>query len=329
MGERGRVYNGIYSDERWARVNPDNKAVMDDYLAELKQRQKKDTTIAQYRNDLRIILIYILEQKQNRSILELTKKDFRGLSLWYSNDLDCSNARVNRILSSLRSMLAYVEDDDEYDYDINAASKVKGLPSDPVKIDEDAFFLTYDEIMEIRQLLLDKGEIQLAVLHMMLFDSGGRRNEVFQINKDGLLDGNKTNVVEGKRGKMFPLVYLNDTKELIKQYLDWRGEDDIKSLWVDISGTKSALKSSQTLYNWVIRINKIYSEYKGKEYAFFPHSYRHSRAECLKQGADPRLNNKQFALEEVQIFLHHSDPKTTQGYMKDHSEDQIDEMFGI
>lgn len=330
MAKRGRVYNSIYSDEKWAMVNPNNISAMEDYLAELKQRQKKDSTIAQYKNDLRIILIYILEQKQNRSILELNKKDFRGLSLWYSGQLECSNARVNRILSSLRSMLAYVEDDDDYDYDINAASKVKGLPSDPVKTDEDAFFLSYDEIAEIRQMLLDKGELQLAVLHMMLFDTGGRRNEVFQIEKDGLLDNNKTNVVEGKRGKMFPLVYLNDTEELVKRYLEWRGEDDIKSLWADISATnKSALKSSQTIYNWVVRIAKMYGGLKGKEYSFFPHSYRHSRSESLRQGTDPRLGNKKFSLEEVQLFLHHSDPKTTQGYLKDHSEDQIDAMFGI
>jgi integrase len=330
MAKRGKVYNRIYTDEKWTNVNPDNIGVMEDYLAELRQRQKKDSTIAQYRNDLRIILIYILEQKQNRSILELNKKDFRGLSLWYSGQLECSNARVNRILSSLRSMLAYCEDDDDYDYDINAASKVKGLPSDPVKTDEDAFFLSYDEIIEIRQMLLDRGELQLAVLHMMLFDSGGRRNEIFQIEKEGLLDSNKTNVVEGKRGKMFPLVYLNDTRELIKQYLEWRGDDDIKSLWADISATsKSPLKSSQTIYNWVVRIAKMYGELKGKEYSFFPHSYRHSRSESLRQGTDPRLRNKKFSLEEVQLFLHHSDPKTTQGYLKDHSEDQINEMFGF
>jgi integrase/recombinase XerD len=330
MAKRGRVYNRIYSDEKWAQVNPGNKAIMEDYLAELTQRQKKKTTIDQYRNDLRIVMIYILEQKENRLVLELTKKDFRGLSLWYSNQLECSNARVNRILSALRSMLSYVEDDDDYDYDMNAASKVKGLPSDPVKTDEDAFFLSYDEIAEIRQMLIDKEELQLAVLHMILFDSGGRRNEVFQIEKHGLLDGNKTNVVEGKRGKMFPLVYLDDTKELIKRYLEWRGDDDINSLWVDIGPSgKSELKSSQTLYNWIVKIAKMYSEYKGKEYSFFPHSYRHSRSESLRQGTDPRLGYRKFSLEEVQLFLHHSDPKTTQGYLKDHSEEQINEMFGF
>jgi len=330
MAKRGRVYNRIYTDQKWSKVNSENKEIVDDYLAELKQRQKRDTTIAQYKNDLRIILIYILEQKQNRSILELNKKDFRGLSLWYSNQLDCSNARVNRILSSLRSMLAYVEDDDDYDYDINAASKVKGLPSEPVKTDDDLFFLTYEEVDEIRQMLLDGGNIDLAALHMMLFDSGGRRTEVFQAKKTDILDGNKTNIVDGKRGKKFPLVYLNETKELIKEYLEWRGEDDIDSLWINIKGgVKTPVKSSQTLYNRVVKIAKMYSDLKGKEYLFFPHSYRHTRAESMKQGTDPRLGYRKFSLEEIQLFLHHSDPKTTQGYLKDHSEEQIDAMFGF
>ena len=34
---RGRgVYNRIYSDEKWEEVNPDNKAIMDDFLTELR-----------------------------------------------------------------------------------------------------------------------------------------------------------------------------------------------------------------------------------------------------------------------------------------------------
>lgn len=333
MANRGKVYNRIYTPELWEKVNKENKIIMNDYLEEYKQRKKSKGTIDQYFNDLRIVFIFILNELNNQSILNLKKKDFRRFNIW-CQERDMSNARVNRLMSSIRSMLAYVEDDEEYDYEVNYASKVKGLAKEPVRIDEDDFFMTYEQIIRIRDELLKRGELKLAVLHMILFDSAGRRNEVHQILKEGLLEGNKTNIVKGKRGKTFPLVYLNDTKELIKQYLGERGEDDIESLWIIGKGENKKPASYETIYDWVLKIAKIFSEIEGRQIDIFCHSYRHSRIECLLQGEDPRLldeNGKprKYSLEEVQKFVHHSSSDTTSGYAKNHDEDVIDNMFGL
>ena len=280
-------------------------------------------------------MLYIKRFCNNKCIFELGKKDFRRLSLWLNEDLQLSSARTNRLMSSTRSLLSYCEDDDEYDYDNNIAKKVHGLPREPVKTNEEDFFMTYDQIMKVRAELLKRGKLQLTVLHMLLFDSGGRRNEVYQVKKADLMEGNKTNIVVGKRGKTFPLVFLNDTKELALQYFNKRGEDDIDSLWVVGSGDKRRKVTYRALYQRVVAISEILSELEGKEIHIFPHSYRHSRAECLLQGQDPRIIDpktgqpKVFSLEEVQLFLHHSDPKTTQSYAKDHSEEVIDNMFNF
>lgn len=333
--KRGRVYNRIFTEVEWNDVNSQNKLIMDDYLEEYKQRKMKPTTIEQYKNDLRIILLYIKRFCGNRCIFELSKKDFRRLSLWFTEDLKLSSARTNRLLSATRSLLTYCEDDDEYEYENNVAKKVHGLPKEPVKTNEDNFFMTFEQVMKVREELLKRGELQLAVLNMVLFDSGARRNEVWQVKKHGLLDGNKTNVVVGKRGKSFPLVYMTDTKDLIRLYLEERGEDDIESLWISGSGENKKEASSDTLYNRVVAISKILSEIEGREIQIFPHSFRHSRCECLLQGLDTRIIDKttglpkKFSLEEVQLFLHHSDPKTTQSYAKDHSEETINNMFNF
>lgn len=330
---RGRVYNRVYTPELWEQVNSENKDIMEDYLEEYRQRKKSKGTIDQYRNDLRIVFIYILKELRNKSILELKKKDFRRFNIW-CQDKGMSNARVNRLMSAIRSMLAYVEDDDDYDYDVNFAVKVKGLPKAPVRTNEDNFFMSFEQIMKVREELINMGELQLACLHMLLFDSGARRNEVFQVKKEGLLDGNKTNIVVGKRGKTFPLIYLNDTKELIGQYLEQRGEDNIESLWIiqDKNGKRPA--TYECLYDRVVKISKILSRLEGKDIEIFVHTYRHSRAETLLQGEDLRIldengNPRKFALEEVQKILHHSSSDTTAGYAKDHSEDEIDSMFGF
>lgn len=334
MARSRGVYNRVYTPELWDRVNPENKAILQDFLDEYKQQKKAASTINAYFQDGRIVLVYILQHHNNKSILEMTKKDFRNFSLWLTEDCDLSPNRVNRLKSTVNSMLTFAEEDDDYDYDINYAKKVKGLPREKVKTNEDDFFFTFDEFIAVRNKLVEMGDLQTAVLWSLAFDSAGRRNELYQVKKEGLLDGNKTNVVRGKRGKLFPLVYLNDTKELIRQYLEQRGEDDIESLWVSGHGDKKAEISSEALYGRFMKCSKILSEIRGEETNIFVHTARHSRLESLMQGTDERLkdkdgNNRKYTLNEVAVVAHHESIETTQSYLKNHDLDIIDEMFGF
>lgn len=304
-----------------------------DYLEEYEQRQRKPSTIKQYNNDLRIVMIYILNELDNAPITELTRKDFRRFSLHMTNEMKVSNARANRLMSAVRSMLTYIEDDEDYEYESNVALKVKGLPKAPVK-EEDDYFLTFDQIMRLREELIKRGRIQDAVLLMMFADSGARRNEIHQITKYGLLDGNRTNTVVGKRGKEFSLVYLNDTRELIAQYLEQRGEDDIDSLWITGSGGTKREVTYGALYDRIVSIGRVLSELEEEEIAIFPHVFRHSRAQILLDGEDDRLKdkdgkNKKFTLNEIQSLLNHSGIDTTQGYLRDNTDEIVDQMFGI
>lgn len=331
---RGRVYNRIYTPELWEQVNRENKNILNDFMAEYRQRRKAKSTIDAYQNDLRIIFIYILKNLDNRSILTLKKKDFRGLSLWLSEDCQLSSGRVNRLKSAVNSLLTFCEEDDDYEYDINYAKKVKGLEKVRVKDDDKDFFFSFDEFIQIRNILVEKGDLQLAVLWSIGFDSAGRKNELFQIKKAGLDKTNKTNVVVGKRGKKFQLVYLNDTRDLIAKYLEERGDDEIESLWIKGSGENKMPISKETIYSRIASISPILSEIRGEECNIFPHTMRHSRMECLAQGTDTRLLDSdgkpmKYPLEKIMIFAHHNDVSTTQGYLMNHDEEEIDAMFGI
>ena len=332
--ERGRIYNRIYTPELWEQVNPENKAILEDFLAEYRQQKKAKSTVDAYFQDGRIAMIYILQHHNNKSILEMTKKDFRNMSIWLSDDCQMSANRVNRLKATVNSMLSFVEDDDSYDYNVNYAKKVKGLPRERVRDNDDDFFFTYDEFVKVRDILVERGRLQDAVLLSLGFDSAGRKNELYQVVKHGLLDGNKTNVVIGKRGKKFPLVYLDDTKELIRKYLEERGDDDIDSLWIKGSGDHKSPVTKDSLYNRMRSISDIFSEVRGEPCNIFMHTMRHSRAECLKQGTDLRLvdeNGKPIAypLDKIMVFMHHSDVSTTQSYLMNHDEEEIDAMFGI
>lgn len=328
------VYNRVYTPELWEQVNPENKAILEDFLAEYRQQKKANSTIEAYFQDGRFILIYVLLHHKNKSILEMSKKDFRNMSIWLSEDCNMSANRVNRLKATVNSMLTYCEEDDEYNYDVNYAKKVKGLPRERVKTNDDDFFFTFKEFIAVRDKLVEMGDLQTAVLWSLSYDSAGRRNEIYQVKKTGLLDGNKTNIVKGKRGKTFPLVYLNDTKELIRQYLEERGDDDIESLWINGHGKNKVEVTKDALYNRILKCSKILSEIRGEEVNIFPHSIRHSRLECLSTGQDERLknpdgSNKVFDLDHVRVVAHHTDVGTTQGYLKNKDEDVINDMFGF
>ena len=331
---RGRIYNNFYTPELWEQVNKENKRILDDFLAEYKQRKKSKNTISSYFQDLRIILIYILKEHGNKSVLEMNKKDFRGMSLYFTEECGMSSARTNRLKSSINSLLTFCEEDDDYDYEINMAKKVKGIPRERVRDNDDNFFFTFEEFVKVRDILIEKGKLQSAVLWSLGFDSAGRRNELLQVEKHGLTENNKTNTVVGKRGKKFCLVYLDDTKELIKQYLEERGEDDIDSLWYKNLNGKHEPVTADALYDRICSISNILSEVRGEKCNIFPHTMRHSRLECLAQGTDTRLvdengNPKKFPLEQVQVFAHHSGIETTQSYLKNHDDDTINAMFGF
>lgn len=333
MARSRGIYNRIFSEEKWALVNKENKDILEDFLTEYKQQKKSQGTIDGYYQDLRIVLIKIMEDFGNKSILEMSKKDFRRLNIWF-DESGMSPARCNRIHSATNSLLTYCEEDDDYEYEVNTSKKVKGVPREKVKTNEDDFFFTFEEFIKVRDKLVEMGDLQNAVMWSLAFDSAGRKNEVMQVTKYGLLDGNKTNIVRGKRGKLFPLVYLDDTKELIRQYLEWRGEDNVDSLWISGRGESARPITIAALYDRILKCNSILEDIRGEETNIFFHTCRHSRIECLLQGTDDRIkdengNNKKFPLEQIMVLAHHSDVSTTQSYCKNHDEDTINEMFGF
>lgn len=332
MSEKS-VYNRIYTKEKWENVNKYNKSLMNDFLLELKSQKKKESTIKQYKNDLRILFIYILEELDNKPIHKLNKKAFRNYSLWLNTECNMSSARVNRLLSALRSMLTYATDDDDYsdDIEINHASKVKGLQKEKVR---DIVFLSMEEVNFIYERLIDKKKYQQATLLGLLVDSACRRNEAYQVEKSSISeDGNFTNTVTGKRGKKFRLLYNDMTKNAYALYMKQRGEDDIESLWVTYDKDGKARKASyESLYNWVVSWRKIVQDFSGEYKEFNAHSFRHIALELLSTGDHyvcKKLNKEKFELRELQLLANHSDISTTASYLADKSEDELLSAFGL
>lgn len=329
-----KVYNRIYTKEKWEQVNKYNKQVLEDYILQAKSEGKSKGSITQYYADGRIIMILIMELFDNKPLHKFTRKMVRNLILHFQS-MDHSPARINRLLSTFRNIMNFgMEGDEDYEEDFENCklnpSRVKGLKKEERR---EIVFLTMEEVNAIYDRLIRDENYQDATLLGLLIDSACRRNEAYQVEKDSIKeDGNFTNIVIGKRGKKFPLMYNEMTKKAHKLYMQQRGEDNIKSLWITGSGDEKEPCSYETLYYRIISWRKLLEEETGIYKEFNVHSMRHSCLNLLSIGEHyicKQLGDKKFELNELKLLANHESIETTNSYLEDRSEELLLSAFGI
>lgn len=323
------VYNRIYTKKKFEKVNKYNINLLNDYMLQIKAEKKSKGTQEQYYNDARIILIYILEELDNRPLYKLNRKSFRNLVLWLQEN-GLSAARINRMLSTCRNLLNFGLEDEEYEDEFNSTkinpTRIKGMQKEAVR---NIVFLTDEEIFTIYNALKKKGRYCEALLCAFMYESCCRRNEAYQVKRSDIeLDQNicKT-AVKGKRGKIYRPLYNDYTKEAFKLLEDNR-TDDNEALWITRSGKPASYES---LYAWVVSWRDILKEETGVYKEFNPHSWRHSCANNLENGTHylcRKLGTK-FELLQIQKLMNHSDLSTTQSYLEDRSEEELLATFCI
>lgn len=323
------TYNRIYTEEKWEKVNKFNKDLLGDYMLQIKAEGKSAGSQKQYFNDSRIIMIYILEQLDNKPLYKLNRKSFRNMVLWMQEN-NMSSARINRMLSTARNLLNFGLDDDDYSDDFEDCkanpSRIKGMQKEKVR---NIVFLSDEEIHIIYNKLMEQEEYSQALLCALMYDSAGRRNEAFQVKRaDISLEANFTATeVIGKRGKKFRLMYNDMTKEAFKKLEESR-DDNYDTPWLTRSNTPA---SYETLYSWVVGWRKIIEEATGEFKEFNAHSWRHSALESLSTGEHyvARKLGKKFTIQELKLLAHHEDISTTDSYLRSKDEEMLLEAFGL
>ena len=320
-------HNKLFNEEEYKDVNQENKDLLQDFLTECRALKKKPSTISQYHFDGRLVLLYIKRKLGNKSILELSKKDFRNFTLYYTEELGVSSARVNRLMSMVRTMLEFATNEEDYDYEINYASKVKGLPKEAVR---EIVFLSNDTIMKLYNYLMEHEMYRDATLVALAYESTGRKNELCQVLKDSVTDDrNCTNQVTGKRGKVFSLIYFELTKEAAKKYLAQRGDDGIPELFVN---SENRPATTGNIYEWVVDMRDIVEELTGERQEFNVHSFRHSGLENYSTGTHEHLirnNMPPIPIEKLRLIARHENISTTQGYLAPKDDKELEDLFGI
>ncbi|WP_207653239.1 tyrosine-type recombinase/integrase [Peptostreptococcus faecalis] len=327
-----KVYNNFQTPEKWDNVNKHNKELIKDYELELKARALSEKTIEQYKNDLKIFACYTHDELENKPFYKVTKKEIRNFVIDLQ-EKNVSPARINRLLSAIRTMLDYATEDDDYEdqYATNVASKIKGLKKDSVR---EIVFLTRKEVDTLYDILVSKKRYQEALLLALLIDTAARKNEIFQIKKSSITKkGKLTNKVTGKGNKRFSLSYNMLTKKTFPLYLEQRGEDDKDFLWYKKDTVNGIVElTPHRFYSWIKSWNKLLEKETGIHKNFNIHSFRHTALELLSTGEHyicELMGVKKFELSDLQILANHNDISITNSYLKDKTEDELVNKFHV
>lgn len=315
----------LYSPERWESVNTKNKKLMQVYLRSLKTEKRRPRTVEQYSYDLRFFLIWNYLYNEDMSVLNFKKRHFEEFKFFMIEQRGASNARVNRLMSAIRRMMGYAEDDDdEYeDYVRNVAIKIKGLELDPVK---DIAFLTEEQIVLLREYLREHEMYKHMFLLDLFYDSGGRISEVFQVENVSTVSKGYIKVI-CKGGKAEYLLIHDRAKESLQLYLS---TIEINThFWLSKHG--EIIKGESSLREWVNEMYEILKELDPSTPYFTPHSFRHTIIENLSNGTHYlcKKAGRKFTIEEIALLVHHKNTDMTKSYMKPKDGEIIFGLFGI
>lgn len=315
----------LYTRERWNSVDEKNKKLLKQHLRNLKIERLRPRTISQYHSDLKMFLVWNLLFNENMCVLDFKKKHFGEFRFFMIEERDAGNARVNRLLSSIRKMMNYAEDDDdEYEeYIRNPSAKIKGLPPKPRK---ETAFLTEEQVVLLRNHLREYKLYKWMFLIDIFYDSGARISEVFQVKNVSTVHKGYIKV-ECKGGEYEYLLIQDRAKESLGLYL--QEVKDRECFWISDHG--EPLKSESTIREWVGKMRKILQSLDNTTPYFTPHSFRHTFIENMSNGTHylcEKLGRK-LTTEEVQLIVHHKSIDMTKSYMKPKDGEIIFGLFGI
>lgn len=313
----------LYTKERWELVLDINKRLMQQYLRSCKGDRKAEKTIREYGYDLRFFLCWNLLYNENMSVLDFRKKHFEEFK-YYMSERGRSNARINRLLSAIRTMMAFAEDDDDdyEDYFRNPAARIKGLEKKPVK--ENAF-LSQQQIDLLRAHLMEHEMYQHLCLLDILYDTGARVNEVLQVRDTETAHRGYLKVI-CKGGNSEYILLHDHAKESLKLHLSVKEPDE--AFWVSKHGPA---KTTSPLRGWVKAMYKILKKLDPTTPYFTPHSFRHTFLQNATDGTHYLCEKigRPFTMEEAQLLAHHKSIDMTKSYLKPKDNELIFNMFGI
>lgn len=241
---RATKYNQITSSELLEQINPKNKILTKDFLNYLRSIGRADSTVDAYAYDLNIIMVFLLQNCDNKFFVDMTKRDVIAFQNWLLNDHENSPARVRRMKATASSLSNYIETvlDDEYPDYRPIIRKIESPVNAPVR---EKMIMSDDDCKRLLDALVEKKKYEQACLFALAMASGRRKAElcrfkVSYFDEENIVFGSLYKTPEkvkskgrGKQGKMLTMFTLvKDFKPYFELWMKERKEKGIESVWL-------------------------------------------------------------------------------------------------
>lgn len=299
MAERSKRIN-LYNEEKVKQINPETLKLFQKYQIDMSIRDLSKNTILQYNSDLMQWFIYMYNSQFNLSVLEAKDEDLEEYYYWRKQQGNNVN-RQKRVMASISAFYKFLR-------------KKKLIVESPVEFIERPkagqpitvqTYLTKEQVQLMREKLREHGDIQLQAYAFVSLTTMARVNAVANLRWEQIdWDERIFSDVLEKEGKIVELSFSEETKEYLKNLVQYRKDKEINDYgWVFISPyvTEDKPINNGTLNDWC----KVIGEMIG-EPTLHCHDFRHSYATLLK--------NEGVNLEDVSVMLNHSGTDVTKKF---------------
>ena len=281
-------------------INKDTIKLYDRYKIDMSIRELSEETIKSYNYDLLEWFRYILENQNNKSIIDINEEDITEF-LYYCKLKGNKSRRIKRRIGSMSAIYKFLR-------------RKKLVTENPIefidrpKKDTDVIvqtFLTESQVDEMKIKLKSLGKLQLEVYALLSLSTMARVNAVSKITWKQIDFNMRTiNDVLEKEGKIVTLYFSVEVRDLLLKLKEERlakGIDDKGWLFVTYYRGEYKKARKSALQDWSKRIGALI----GVE-TLHSHDFRHSSSQLLKIKGCP--------IEVISELLNHENIDTTRKF---------------
>lgn len=316
MGRKRITYA---TQEKLAKVNPKNKEAIRKYFV-FKNMNLSDTSKRSYQSDFNQWLVYIMENYDNRYILDIIDEDvddmvdlLEDFVAFCTSVLENNERRIQRRMSSISSFFLYLRKKRKIrENPIDFLDRPKVGTGEKLQIKQT--FLTKEQIEDIRKGLKEIADLQLELFFEFGLSTMARANAISNVRIEQI-NFERSRIVDvlEKEGYKVTLFPSQRTMELIEKWLKYRKDNEIESEYLFITkygGSWKKVETSTLQGYWIKKIGNIIN---------IPELHCHD----LRHSGSNLLYHSGMSLEDVSQLLNHKGTDVTKNHYLEVNKDAI------
>ena len=287
-------------DEKLSKVNSETLKHWSKYRIDMTLRELSPKTIAAYENDFQHFMVYIYDNFENKSVVEIDEDEITQF-LYFCKTEGNNSRRIKRRMSCISAFYKYLRK--KRIIDENPMEFIDRPKKDIDIITQT--FLTQDQVNLMRSKLKEHGDLNLELYALFSLSTMARVNAISSVRWEQIdFENRVVNEVLEKEAKIVVLYFSEEVKDLllrVKAQREEKGIDDNGWVFYSRLEKSSGPVSNGTLHQWCKKVGQLIGVP-----SLHCHDFRHSGATILK--------NKGMSLEDVSSLLNHAGTDVTKKF---------------